>query len=156
MNVYKKALGRRSRRLALAAVALLAVACAKTEAPDDTAAPPETMAWADRTHEQKAQFMKKVIVPEMNTVLVGFEELEKVTCKTCHGENPKATKFAMPSPELPQLDPADHFAAHGKKDVEFMMNSVSPKMAELLGVEAWSPENKKGFGCFSCHTPSKG
>ena len=67
-----------------------------------------------------------------------------------------ARKFAMPSGHLPQLDPADHFAAHGKRDVEFMMNEVSPKMAELLGLEPWSPENQEGFGCFSCHTPSEG
>ncbi len=68
----------------------------------------------------------------------------------------KAVKFAMPSPELPQLDSTDNFAAHGERDVEFMMKEVAPRMAELLGVEPWSPENQEGFGCFSCHTPSSG
>jgi hypothetical protein len=36
--------------------------------------------------------------------------------------------------------------------VKFMGTVVKPKVAELLGLPEWSPQNMKGFGCYQCHT----
>jgi len=29
---------------------------------------------------------------------------------------------------------------------------VKPKMAGLLGLPEWTPQNMTGFGCYQCHT----
>ena len=83
------------------------------------------------------------------------EEFAEVDCKTCHGKDPKAAEFKMPSPDLHKLDPADNFA-HEKADhpdeVKFMMEVFTPKMVELLGEKPFDPATGEGFGCFSCHT----
>jgi hypothetical protein len=36
--------------------------------------------------------------------------------------------------------------------VKFMGTVVKPKVAELLGLPEWSPQNTTGFGCYQCHT----
>jgi hypothetical protein len=36
--------------------------------------------------------------------------------------------------------------------VKFMGTVVTPKVAELIGLPEWSPQNPKGFGCYACHT----
>ena len=38
---------------------------------------------------------------------------------------------------------------------KFMETVVKPKVAELVGVPEWSPQNPKGVGCFTCHTPEQ-
>ena len=116
---------------------------------------------ARQRERDKAALMKMEVKPQMAAVFKGFdaEVFKAVGCKTCHGKNPKAVGFAMPSPDLPKLDPTDGFKAHKASDpkiTEFMMRTVRPKMVEILGVEAWSPKNPKGFGCFSCHTRAGG
>ena len=142
---------------------LVAAGCSSDDSStksDDTAA--ETKAagdipWEEKSHEQQEDFMKEVVKPTMGKLLMEHdgEEFAKVTCKTCHGESGHSRHWEMPTDELPKLDPTDKFAAHQEHDGEmlkFMMETFTPKMVELLGVEPWSPENPKGFGCFSCHT----
>ena len=38
---------------------------------------------------------------------------------------------------------------------EFMEKVVKPEVAELTGNPEWSPQNPKGVGCYTCHTPAK-
>lgn len=162
MTITKSSLSVWSRFALVSVVALTIVACAKNDnGPPGPEHPQEEEAFVpfdERTHEQQEQYMKDVVKPEMAKLFQGYnaEEFKEFSCKTCHGSDPKAVDFHMPSPELPQLDSTNNFADHGKAGVEFMMNEVSPTMAKLLGEEPWSPENQKGFGCFSCHTPAGG
>jgi len=36
--------------------------------------------------------------------------------------------------------------------MDFMMQKVKPKMAELLGMPEYDEEHPDGFGCQFCHT----
>ena len=109
---------------------------------------------------EKAEFMKTKVVPPMKEAFQKFDPkaFANFGCKTCHGKDPKATKFKMPNPELPKLD----FAAleNGKqkpKMAEFMGKVVKPQMAEILGDKEFDPKNPKagGFGCLDCHEQKK-
>ncbi|MFO0547398.1 MAG: hypothetical protein U0271_03365 [Polyangiaceae bacterium] len=109
------------------------------------------------TVAQKDEFMKKEVMPKMGKLLTDFDskKFAKVTCGTCHGKDPN---HKMPNATLPKLNPADSFKAHKAKDgkmLEFMMTTYTPEMVKLLGVDAYDPAKKTGFGCFGCHTPAK-
>jgi hypothetical protein len=149
----------------LGAASLLAAAgCSSDDSStkaDDTAADAQAegwVPWEKKSHEEKEQHMKEAVKPTMGKLLTEFdgEEFAKVTCKTCHGESGPSRDWKMPTDELPKLDPTDHFAAHqGGHDGEmlkFMMETFSDKMAEVLDVAPWTPDNPEGFGCFNCHT----
>jgi hypothetical protein len=62
----------------------------------------------------------------------------------------------MPNAKLPKLptDREGFMALQQKKPdaVKFMGTVVKPKMAELLGMPEWTPQNQTGFGCYQCHT----
>lgn len=151
----------------LLAIALSAsfLACASTpEAPppEDEApvvGPPE-VAWADMSKEQRGRYMKKVVLPEMKQLFVGFDAgfAETFTCKTCHGEDPQGRGFEMPSPHLEVLpsEPAafQKFADDHPEWIEFMSTKVRPRMASLLGLPEYDPQNPQpgAFGCTNCHT----
>ncbi len=146
------------------ALLLVITACSSTQektAPASEAPVTEAKAvqksWEQLEGKEKGAFMKEVVLPTMGALLQKQdpEEFAEVTCKTCHGKDPKAVHFEMPSPELPKLNPADMFAEHKAHDAEmvtFMMEVFTPKMVEVLGVEGYDPETHTGFGCFSCHT----
>lgn len=109
-------------------------------------------------YDDKVAFMKQKVMPTMKPLLVKFDpkEFPKVTCKTCHGKDPKATKYKMPSPDLPKLD-FDAIKA-GKEDpkvVEFMSKVVKPEMAKLLNKPEMTESNPEGFGCLGCHELKK-
>jgi hypothetical protein len=105
------------------------------------------------SHDDKVKFMKQKVMPAMKVAFQKFDakEYAKFTCKTCHGKDPQASKYEMPTAELPKLD-FDKIKA-GKeepKTVEFMSKVVKPEMAKLLGAPEMT-ETQKGFGCLSCH-----
>jgi len=97
--------------------------------------------------------MKEVVVPRMTEVLQKLDpkEFEKVTCKTCHGENIKERGFEMPSPDIHVLDFVKDKVEHDK-EMKFMSEQVVPEMARLLGEPQFDPATKTGFGCMGCHT----
>jgi hypothetical protein len=110
------------------------------------------------TDEQKADFMKKEVVPAMKPIFLAFDKKEFANfgCKTCHGKDPKASKYKMPNPDLEKLD----FAAlkAGKqhpKTAKWMAEVVKPKMAALLKEAEMTETNPKGFGCLHCHEMKK-
>ena len=59
------------------------------------------------THEAKREWMEAEVLPRM-TDLFQAQDAERYagfTCATCHGRNPEARNFEMPSRELPALYP---------------------------------------------------
>lgn len=128
---------------------------AETAADGAKAAAEQPKAWtALETPEEKGAFMKDVVVPTVQELVrthTGNAAAE-VNCKSCHGQDPQAVGFKMPSPDLPALNPEGFFAEHNQDMVKFMAEVLTPKMVEVLGVEPYNPETHQGFGCFACHT----
>lgn len=109
-------------------------------------------------HDDKVKFMKEKVMPKMKPLFQDFDakEFKNVTCKTCHGKDPKGSKYKMPSKDLPALD-FDAIKA-GKEDpkmVEFMSKVVKPEMAKLLNQPEMTEDNPTGFGCLACHEMKK-
>jgi len=115
--------------------------------------------WDKMNEGQRKKYMKATVLPEMKKLFVGFDKKYKsMTCMTCHGEKAVENKYKMPNAELPKLPgPTDRqgFMALMQKKPEaakFMGTQVKPAMANLLNLDESSPNNPKGFGCYSCHT----
>jgi hypothetical protein len=110
------------------------------------------------TTDQKMDFMKKNVMPAMKKEFQAFDakKFANFTCKTCHGKDPKATKYKMPNPELPKLDFEKLKAGkQAPKMAEFMGKVVKPQMAKILQQPEYTETNPKGFGCLECHQQKK-
>ncbi len=110
------------------------------------------------SHDEKMEFMKTKVVPAMKKEFQAFDAKRYANfgCKTCHGKDPKKSKYKMPNPELPKLDFAALKAGKQKPKVaEFMGKVVKPKMAEILQQPEYTEQNPKGFGCLECHEQKK-
>jgi hypothetical protein len=112
------------------------------------------------THDEKADFMKKNVVPAMKVEFQKFDpkKFANFGCKTCHGKDPKASKFKMPTPDLPKLDFAKLEAGKQEpKIAEWMGKVVKPQMAKILNQKEFDPANAKagGFSCLECHEQKK-
>jgi hypothetical protein len=110
------------------------------------------------THDEKMKFMKEKVVPPMKKAFQDFDakKYAEFGCKTCHGKDPKKTKFKMPNPELPALDFKALEAGKQKPKVaEWMAKVVKPEMAKILEQPEMTKDNPKGFGCLECHTQKK-
>lgn len=110
-------------------------------------------------HEQRAKYMKAVVLPKMREVFTAFDaqRFEGFSCATCHGTGAKSGSFEMPNPDLPALlTTPEGWAALGKDKpswLMFMATQVKPEMAKLLGEPEMDPKNPAGgFGCMECHT----
>lgn len=144
-------------KLLLAAFVLAAAACGpKSKGPSEP--PPgggdaKRKAWSDMDHEEREEFMEKVVMPTMKEKFQAFDatEFANFTCGTCHIS---AEDHAMPNPNLPRLDfskaPEDH-TPEQMKIGQFMVDVVTPEMAKLLGVPVFDPATQQGFGCLGCH-----
>jgi len=109
--------------------------------------------WAEKTFEQRQDYMGLVVLPKMTAVFKEHEADEEVKCQTCHGEDMEQVKFEMPN-ALYALPAENTFQAAMEYDAEmakFMSERVVPEMAKLLGMEPFNPETGQGFGCFGCH-----
>jgi hypothetical protein len=112
------------------------------------------------THEEQADFMKKHVMPTMKPLFQKFDakHYAKFGCKTCHGKDPKAAKFKMPTPDLPKLDFAALKAGKQKPEIaKWMGEVVEPEMAKLLQKPVYNPEHPdpSQFGCLGCHEQKK-
>ena len=70
-------------------------------------------------------------------------------CKTCHGP-----EWKKPREFLPTLTIKDgKLAAPPEKSalVKFMVETVTPQMAQVLGKPPYDPATGTGFGCIGCH-----
>jgi len=100
--------------------------------------------------------MQDVVLPEMAKVFQRFDgKLSAgLTCRTCHGGDAEEARFRMPR-ALPALSAShlpDGMSAGPMAHVaRFMWSEVTPRMAELLGVEPYDRRTGRGFGCLNCH-----
>ena len=104
-------------------------------------------------HDQRIAFMKQKVVPAMKPLFQKHDpkDFAEFGCVNCHGKQAKEGHFDMPNPDLPKLNFAD-MSAYKKEDIEWMKNEIWPTMTQILGMEPYSQENPKGFGCLNCHT----
>jgi cytochrome c551/c552 len=129
-------------------------------APSEAAAPASSAATTDKpaaawdpswTKEQKMAFMKEHVIPAMTPVLQAYDakEFAKVTCEACHGP-----KYVAPQKFLPKLTMKNGqitaFQDH-PKDAKIMAEQFVPVMAKAMGMPAYDPATKQGFGCGGCH-----
>jgi hypothetical protein len=119
---------------------------------------PATVAWKDMKHDQRLEYMKKVVFPKMKEEFKTFDAKRygEMSCATCHGDGAKDGSFTMPNPKLPKL-PADEagfkkLSEQKTAAVKFMGAKVVPEMAKMLGEEPFNPQTHQGFSCFECHT----
>jgi cytochrome c553 len=151
--------------LALLSIALACTgaASAADPAPAATATDTKKVDWENMSFDQRKKLMKATVHPELKKAFQSFDakKYKKFTCATCHGDGATDGKFKMPNAKLPKLPPptdrAGFTALQEKKPelVKFMRTEVAPKVAELIGLPEWSPQNPKGFGCYACHTSAE-
>lgn len=129
-------------------------------AADDGAADTEPGApgvkWADKTFDQRKEWMGIEVMPKMKALFKEYDEAQfkGFNCNTCHGDDAKDRNFAMPSDSiypLPTDDPITAAMEYDEEVTKFMMERVVPETAALLDMEAYNPETGEGFGCFGCH-----
>jgi hypothetical protein len=130
-----------------------------TPAPSPSASSPvPSTAWKDMTTDQRKDFMKTVVYPNMKNDFTAFnaKRYAEMNCATCHGDGAKDGSFKMPNPQLPKLpgDEAGFKSLMEKKpDVtKFMGSKVVPDMASMFHEAPFNPQTHEGFGCFRCHT----
>jgi hypothetical protein len=124
----------------------------------DASAGSDSFNWEAMTHQQRMDYMKKTVVPTMKPLFLKFDAKHYANfgCKTCHGKDPKAAKFKMPTADLPKLDFAALKAGKQKPTIaKFMGEVVKPQMATLLHQPEYTETNPKGFGCLECHMQKK-
>jgi cytochrome c553 len=128
----------------------------------DADAPPADVAadvaaapgWATMSRAERMAYMEDAVLPEMQRMFRAFDarKFARLTCATCHGANGRAVQYRMPNgldPLTPSRIPA-RYASQRPMDV-FMVRSVLPRMAQLLGKPVAPPPALTGFGCLGCH-----
>jgi hypothetical protein len=160
----------RSLPAAVTLAGALSVASCAAPAPTGTragaggAVPPEPIASADRwsvlSWEERHDRMTWLVHPNMAKLFQSFAgtPYPAMTCRTCHGADAEQVQYKMPH-GLPALDPAhlpDPRAGGPKARIaKFMIEEVTPQMADLLGAPRRDPKTGRGFDCFGCH-PAQG
>lgn len=112
--------------------------------------------WKDKTRAQRMDWMGLQVFPKMKSA---FKELDEsrfadFKCQTCHGDQMEMVDFKMPNDKiyaLPLENTVQSAREYDEKVTDFMVNTVTPQMAELLDMPVYNPETKSGFGCFGCH-----
>jgi hypothetical protein len=110
--------------------------------------------WANKDHKQRMEYMGIVVLPEMKKVFQAYDGtgFAQFKCDTCHGKDGKAKNYEMPSNSIYPLEKGDPIKAameYDEKMTKFMVEQVTPKMAELLEDKTMTAD--KGAGCFTCH-----
>jgi hypothetical protein len=101
--------------------------------------------------------MTFLVLPNMARLFQRFDgsPYPNLTCRTCHGQDAEEVRYKMPH-GLPALDPA-HLPDSSDPDprrarvARFMIEEVTPGMADLLATPPYDPRTKSGFSCFDCH-----
>ncbi|HUH01154.1 MAG TPA: hypothetical protein VML75_04105 [Kofleriaceae bacterium] len=128
-----------------------------------TSEPGAPVAWKDLEFSARKKLREEKVLPEMKRMFAEFDSAKfaDVTCQTCHGDGAIDGSFEMPNQALPVLPSTQEgwqkLGAEKPKWMEFMSTKVKPRMAELLGVPEFDPQQPEngGFGCHACHEMAK-
>jgi hypothetical protein len=120
-------------------------------------APAASDAWSTLTWEERHDTMTFTVLPNMARLFQRFKgtDAPTMTCTTCHGTDAEEARYAMPR-GLPALDPkhmptADDSDPRRARMAKFMIDEVTPTMADLLDTPRYDPRTGRGFSCFRCH-----
>lgn len=100
--------------------------------------------------------MREQVLPDFKARFQAYDPVKYANfgCGSCHGPNAAARNYAMPNPDSEPL-PLDGTLAYARKQdskaTEFMLDSIHPRMAELLGEPRYSETEPNGFRCTRCH-----
>jgi hypothetical protein len=114
------------------------------------------LTWPKMSIEQKKTHMAEVVLPRAAEVFRAWrpDRYPQVDCTLCHGPDPVAVNFRMPSVHLPRLSGevllGPEFAKH-PDTTRLKLNRLVPVMSESLGLSSFSVITRRGFGCYSCH-----
>jgi hypothetical protein len=115
--------------------------------------------WSSASWEERHDTMTFLVLPNMARLFQRFDgsPYPEMTCRTCHGADAERVQYKMPH-GLRALDPARLPDANALDPSEarierFMIEQVTPQMADLLGLPVYDPNTKRGFSCFACHPP---
>jgi hypothetical protein len=141
--------------LPLLSLALASASCARGKVVVPEGA---TKTWDEMAEDERMTHMKTVVAPRMKSMFQEFdgERFADFSCETCHGPGAAEETYALPNPELPQLDESKYYKKHREATpemVDFMWKEVEPTMAELLGV---THGMKGDMNCSSCHVVKGG
>ena len=112
----------------------------------------EAMKFDDMNWDQRKEYMGIFVFPAMKKAFKAHDEAlyKKFTCDTCHGDDAKEVKYAMPTDSiypLPKDDPLTAAKDYDEEVTKFMEEVVVPEMATLLKEEP----GPNGFWCMECH-----
>jgi hypothetical protein len=121
------------------------------EGGDDGSEPAEAT-WAGMDRDARLSYMGSVVMPSMKESFKqhGFDTFK---CANCHGNDYKEVDFKMPN-DLTPLNPDNPIQSGMDMDEEmtkFMVATVLPEMAKMLGKQTDVTTGKGEFGCLSCH-----
>jgi hypothetical protein len=113
--------------------------------------------WSAATWEDRHDTMTFLVLPNMARLFQRFDgsRYPEMTCRTCHGADAEMVQYKMPH-GLRALDPA-HLPNANAPDpnearvAKFMIEQVTPQMADLLGLPTYDPKTGRGLSCFDCH-----
>jgi len=134
----------------LSIVLLTLAACSgDDEDPADSGQPTTPASWQDMDFDQRASYMADVVMPALQPEFEAYDaRFADMNCGTCHGAGADDGTFTMPSDGLYPIDFAAFPTGAG---ADFMMDTVTPMMVDLLDEEAFDPKTGAGFGCLGCH-----
>lgn len=119
---------------------------------------PPDVSWDDMNKDQRKAYMKAKVLPTMKPLFAAAdEEFKDMNCATCHGDGAKDGTYDMPNPKLPVLPEGDGFMKVVKDHpqmADFMMKTVKPQMAQLLGMDEMDEQHPDGLSCHTCHPSS--
>lgn len=108
------------------------------------------VAWKDMNREQRLEYMGVTVMPAMKALFQEYdpEGYAEFKCQTCHGEDMEQADFEMPNGlyALPAADPITAAKEYDAEVTAFMLEKLTPKMAELLGMQPGEE-----MTCMSCH-----
>jgi hypothetical protein len=113
--------------------------------------------WADKTYDQRKEWMGVEVLPKMKASFKGYDEAQfkGFNCETCHGADGKEKNYAMPTDSIYPLNKADPVGKAMEYDeavTKYMVEKVVPEMAALMDAEPFDPKTGTGtVGCFTCH-----
>jgi hypothetical protein len=139
---------------------LVLAACGGGSSTKTTPEPAKPLVWKDMDLEQRATYMKEVVLPRAKEAFVAFDaKYQSMDCATCHGDGVTDGSYDMPNPKIKPLPNSEEaFMAWVTKEPEagryaqFMSTKLEPLMGELLQKAVFDPTTKTGeLSCNTCH-----